>query len=86
MTAQTINFGDIKGDPGLPVMPFLEASKAMARGIGYGGEGDVLTAAFLRGSASRARDHVCRDVLSGLGWRAVKERDGSAKRSPLLNH
>jgi L-arabinose isomerase len=46
MTAQTIKFGDIKGDPGLPVMPFLEASKAMARGIGYGGEGDVLTAAF----------------------------------------
>lgn len=28
-------------------VPFLEASKAMARGIGYGGEGDVLTACLV---------------------------------------
>jgi len=28
-------------------MPFLEISKAMARGIGYGGEGDVLTASLV---------------------------------------
>ena len=28
-------------------VPFLEASKAMARGIGYAGEGDVLTAALV---------------------------------------
>jgi len=28
-------------------VPFLEASKAMARGIGYGGEGDVLTASLV---------------------------------------
>jgi L-arabinose isomerase len=33
-------------------MPFLEASKAMARGIGYAGEGDVLTAAFVGALAS----------------------------------
>ncbi|MEN8255654.1 MAG: hypothetical protein ABFR33_09315, partial [Verrucomicrobiota bacterium] len=46
LAAFTMNFGDIAGAPGLPVVPFLEASKAMARGIGYGGEGDVLTAAF----------------------------------------
>jgi len=46
LTAITMNFNDITGAPGLPVVPFLEASKAMARGIGYGGEGDVLTAAF----------------------------------------
>jgi len=46
LSAVTVNFGDITGPPGLPVMPFLELSKAMARGIGYGGEGDVLTAAF----------------------------------------
>jgi L-arabinose isomerase len=46
LDAFTMNFGDITGAPGLPVVPFLEASKAMARGIGYGGEGDVLTAAF----------------------------------------
>ena len=29
------------------VLPFLECSKAMARGIGYAGEGDVLTASLL---------------------------------------
>ncbi len=46
LSAITINFRDITGAPGLPVVPFLEASKAMARGVGYGGEGDVLTAAF----------------------------------------
>lgn len=28
-------------------MPFLEISKSMARGLGYGGEGDVLTAALV---------------------------------------
>ncbi len=34
-------------------VPFLEASKAMARGIGYAGEGDVLTAALV-GALQRA--------------------------------
>mgnify|MGYP003785195825 CR=1 FL=1 len=34
-------------------MPFLEISKAMARGVGYGGEGDVLTAALV-GALARA--------------------------------
>ena len=46
LTAWTMNFSDITGTPGLPVVPFLEASKAMERGLGYAGEGDVLTAAF----------------------------------------
>lgn len=31
----------------LCTLPFLEASKSMARGIGYAGEGDVLTAALV---------------------------------------
>ncbi|MEW6358017.1 MAG: hypothetical protein AB1696_16910 [Planctomycetota bacterium] len=34
-------------------VPFIEASKAMARGLGYAGEGDVLTAALV-GALSRA--------------------------------
>jgi L-arabinose isomerase len=38
-------------------MPFLEISKAMARGIGYAGEGDVLTAALV-GALARAFDAV----------------------------
>ena len=32
---------------GFDTMPFSESSKAMARGIGYAGEGDVLTAALV---------------------------------------
>jgi len=46
LTALTVNFLDVD-TAGLPTMPFLEISKAMARGIGYGGEGDVLTAALV---------------------------------------
>lgn len=46
LTAFTANFMGITKQCGIPCMPFLEASKAMARGIGYAGEGDVLTAAL----------------------------------------
>lgn len=42
-TAFSVNFLDISG---LDSMPFMEACKAMERGIGYAGEGDGLTAAF----------------------------------------
>jgi L-arabinose isomerase len=38
-------------------MPFLEISKAMARGIGYAGEGDVLTAGLV-GALARAFGEV----------------------------
>lgn len=34
-------------DGPLNTVPFLECCKAMARGVGYAGEGDVLTAAFV---------------------------------------
>jgi L-arabinose isomerase len=40
-------------DPGGAVMPFLEISKGMARGVGYAGEGDVLTAGLV-GALARA--------------------------------
>lgn len=39
------------------VVPFLEASKAMSRGLGYAGEGDVLTAALV-GALGGAFDAV----------------------------
>ena len=42
-----------RSDGSLNAVPFLEASKAMARGVGYAGEGDVLTAALV-GALSRA--------------------------------
>lgn len=41
--AFTINFRDLEE---LRTMPFMEICKAMARGIGYAGEGDCLTAVF----------------------------------------
>jgi L-arabinose isomerase len=47
LTALSMNFESAGTASGLPVMPFLEISKAMARGIGYAGEGDVLTAALV---------------------------------------
>lgn len=44
LDAFTINFLKCDRSMGLSVVPFCECSKAMARGIGYAGEGDVLTA------------------------------------------
>lgn len=41
-----------KSDGPVNTVPFLEASKAMARGIGYAGEGDVLTACLIGALAS----------------------------------
>ena len=47
LTAFTVNFLAVDRTSGLPCVPFMEASKAMARGTGYAGEGDVLTAALV---------------------------------------
>ena len=52
LTAFTINFLAADRKSGLPTMPFMEACKAMSRGIGYAGEGDVLTAALVGALAS----------------------------------
>lgn len=47
LTAVCVNFLETEGsNPGLPIMPFVECCKSMVRGIGYAGEGDVLTAAL----------------------------------------
>jgi len=45
--AFSMNFQAFDRKAGTPTVPFLEASKAMARGVGYAGEGDVLTASFI---------------------------------------
>jgi L-arabinose isomerase len=47
LDAFTLCFLGITREAGWETVPFLEASKAMARGIGYAGEGDVLTAALV---------------------------------------
>ena len=46
LDAFTVNFLNINQASGIPTVPFLEISKAMSRGKGYAGEGDVLTAAL----------------------------------------
>ncbi len=46
LTAFTANFLNVNRAFGLAGIPFAEADRAMARGIGYAGEGDVLTSAF----------------------------------------
>jgi len=52
--AHSVNFRLFdRGDRPAHTMPFLEISKAMGRGIGYAGEGDVLTAALV-GALARA--------------------------------
>lgn len=43
----SISFLDIDRQSHFPAMPFLEISQAMARGLGYAGEGDVLTASLM---------------------------------------
>lgn len=46
LSACTVNFLALD-QIGLPKMPFAECSKMMARGIGYAGEGDILTAGLV---------------------------------------
>ncbi len=47
LDAFSINFLEVGNETGLTTMPFMEICKSMARGIGYAGEGDVLTASFV---------------------------------------
>jgi L-arabinose isomerase len=50
--AFTVNFLDVNRSSGIPTVPFLQASKLMAQGIGYAGEGDVLTASLVAALAA----------------------------------
>ncbi len=45
--AFTVNFLKIGAESGIYAMPFIEACKQMACGVGYAGEGDVLTASIV---------------------------------------
>jgi L-arabinose isomerase len=47
LSAFTFNFSDIVRKTGFETIPFLAASKLMAKQIGYAGEGDVLTSALV---------------------------------------
>ncbi len=52
LTAVTFNFLHMVKKNGYITAPFLEMSKAMERGIGYGGEGDTLTALLVAALAA----------------------------------
>ncbi len=47
LSAFSANFLKIGNSAGINVMPFIEACKQMANGVGYAGEGDVLTASMV---------------------------------------
>lgn len=47
LTAFSMNFLATKAGTKFDYIPFTEACKALERGVGYAGEGDVLTAAFV---------------------------------------
>lgn len=50
--AFSFNFLNINSASGFETVPFLAASKLMSEGIGYGGEGDLLTAALVHSLSS----------------------------------
>ena len=52
-----------KPDGAVNTVPFLEASKAMARGIGYAGEGDVLTASLVGALSSAFGDTTFTEIF-----------------------
>lgn len=56
LSAFTMNFLNFVKSAGVETVPFLEASIAMARGIGYAGEGDVLTASLAGALMSTYKD------------------------------
>lgn len=58
----SVNFLTCDQRAGLPTVPFLGAEKAMARGFGYAGEGDVLTAALV-GTLAR---HLSRTTFTEM--------------------
>ncbi len=47
LDALTMNFLDLIADGRLPSLPFLGINKMMAEGLGYAGEGDILTATLM---------------------------------------
>lgn len=56
LDAFTMNFMDIN-TKNLSTVPFIECCEAMRRGIGYAGEGDILTASFV-GAIEKAFDET----------------------------
>jgi L-arabinose isomerase len=66
--AFSLNFDAFQSDrPPVDTVPFLECCKAMERGTGYAGEGDMLTASFV-GALSRGWDRVSFAEMFCADW------------------
>jgi L-arabinose isomerase len=88
--AFSFNFLQVDRSSGLETVPFLQASKLLARGVGFGGEGDLLTAALVGSLAAAApetsfTEMFCPDWKNGsiylshmgeMNWRLI---DGKPK-------
>ena len=78
LTAFTVNSLAVDKASGLGAIPFLEAGKAMVPGIGYAGEGDVLTTSLV-GTLLQVypENQLYGDVLPRLGrQRGLLKRHG----------
>lgn len=68
LTAFTMNFMGVDGDTQFDYMPFAEACKEMGEGIGYAGEGDVMTAALVGALLSQYEDTTFAEMFCA-NWR-----------------
>ncbi len=64
LTAVAVNAATFSFGNKLPMVPFLEASKLLARGLGYAGEGDILTASLTAALASVYPDTTFTETFS----------------------
>ncbi|MBN1838151.1 MAG: hypothetical protein JW820_20000 [Spirochaetales bacterium] len=83
--AFSFNFLQVDRASGLETVPFLQASKLLARGVGFGGEGDLLTAGLVGSLAAAApetsfTEMFCPDWKNGsiylshmgeMNWRLI---------------
>jgi len=63
LNAFTVNFLNVNKASGISAVPFLEASKGMARGMGYAGEGDVLCATLVAALMSVFRETTFTEIF-----------------------
>lgn len=63
LTAFSVNFLAVGEQGGLETIPFIECCKAMERGVGYAGEGDALTAAFVGALLQGYRDTTFAEIF-----------------------
>lgn len=66
--AWSYNFLDINPDSGMETVPFLQASKLMGQGVGFGGGGDLLIASLI-GSLAYGNPDTSFSKMFCPGWK-----------------